>query len=165
MAKPNCLIKVSGTLLRNPRVFERIREETRDYYVVILTGGGKGINDKFMELGLPIEFCVVGRVCRTRRQKEEAEKVLKQNRDDIQDMLNDMGIAARVEIPMRDHGPVTCPENGDVAILDLYLGYEKILMFTTADKVEAKQQWLKEVAHCFRHIAVGELDKIEVVGF
>jgi hypothetical protein len=154
MAKPNLLIKLSGSLLENPEVFSRIKKESKKYSIVILAGGG-----------WKIQFCPLGRVTKTLEQRQMAKNILEKNQAKIQDLLDKKGISARVEIPVREHGNVLCHENGDVAVLSVYCGYDKILIFTKKSMVKAKRKWLKKVAECFQHIEPGELDKIEVVGF
>jgi polyribonucleotide nucleotidyltransferase len=165
MAKPNLLIKLSGSLLENPEVFSRIKKESKKYSIVILAGGGESINKIFEEKGWKIQFCPLGRVTKTLEQRQMAKNILEKNQAKIQDLLDKKGISARVEIPVREHGNVLCHENGDVAVLSVYCGYDKILIFTKKSMVKAKRKWLKKVAECFQHIEPGELDKIEVVGF
>lgn len=165
MLKPNGLVKISGDGLNNDLVLEYLREFSQRYSIVIIVGGGTDINKTFDEKGYRNEFCPLGRVSDTFRERQIARSVLEKNQARFQDVLDDEKICARVVIPFREIGTVSCPENGDVMVLSAYLGFDKIIIFTKHENVEAKKQWLKKVAEAFCHIAKGELDKIEVRGF
>jgi len=165
MAKPNGLVKISGNLLENPKVLRRLKRELRTYSLIVLVGGGQSINEIFEEGGWEIKFCPLGWVFETLEQRQAARDELERNQALMQDLLDEKGIEARVEIPVRYVGNVLCHENGDVMILSAYNGFDKFFIFTLKSRVKAKQEWLKQIAKCFQHIAEGKLDKIEVVGF
>ena len=80
------------------------------------------------------------------------------------------GISARVEIPFRYVATVLCPENGDLmSALSMYIGFDKIIIYTEECNVEEKREFLRDMAWALRHISKKgppwELDKVEVRGF
>jgi len=165
MLKSNLLVKISGDGLKSKIVKEYLRESVKKYSITVITGGGSDINKIFKEKGYEIEFCPLGRITKSLEERQEAKKILEKNQAMLQDEYDSEGICVRVEIPFREIGTVSCPENGDVMVLSAYLGFDKIVIFTKQENVEAKRQWLKKVAEAFCHIEKGELDKIEVRGF
>ncbi|MDO8260214.1 MAG: hypothetical protein Q7T50_01800 [Candidatus Magasanikbacteria bacterium] len=165
MFKPNGLIKISGDGLENKEVLDYLREFSRKYSTVIIVGGGSDINEAFKRRGYSIDFCPMGRIMETLEERQLARNMLEKNQAKFQDQLDEKGIIARVEIPFREIGTVSCPENGDLTVLSGYIGFDKIVIFTREKMVKKKKSWLKKVAKVFSHIGKGELDKIEVRGF
>lgn len=165
MAKPNCLVKISGNLLENVKVLSWLKEKSKEFSLVILIGGGEQINTAFMEKGFNIKFCTLGRVTETLVERQLARDVLENNQANIQDQLDWQGISARVIIPVMNIATVLCHVNGDVYVLAAYNGFDQIFILTGKRGVGKKRQWLEQLAKCFEHIEKGELDKIKVVGF
>ncbi len=165
MIKQNALIKISGSLLKNKKAIGEIRKISKKYFTVILIGGGEKINKAFRKKGWKVKFGPLGRVTKTLKEKQLARDILEENQELVQDMFDDMGISARVVIPVDDIATVLCHVNGDVKVLSAYNGFDKIFIFTFKDIVEKKKKWLKELAGCFKHIEKGSLDKIKVLGF
>lgn len=165
MTKPNGLVEVSGDGLRSKKVLGRLKKFSQDYFTVVIVGGGSDINEEFEKRGYKTKFCPLGRITNTPEERQLARDILEKNQASFQDLLYSEGINAQVVIPFRDIGTVLCPENGDVMVLSAYIGFDKIVIFTKKNKVKEKRLWLKEIAHAFRHIEEGELDKIEVIGF
>ena len=165
MAKPNALVKISGNLLQNQKVLNWLKELCGQYFLAIVTGGGEDINKVFRERGFEINFSPMGRITKNLEERQVARDTLEINQALMQDLLDENGIEARVEIPIRYFATVLCPENGDILVLDVYNGYDKIFILTLESKVEEKRLWLKQLAACFQHITKGKLDKIEVIGF
>lgn len=177
MARPNAFVKISGSLLGNPAVLEWLRELARFYFVVICIGGGEQINKAFEAKGIPINFGPLGRITRSFVERQIARDILEKNQAITQDLLDEEGVNARVIVPVMEVGGVICHVNGDAMILTAYLGYDKLFILTTEDKVEQKKLWLEQVAEVFSVIEKGKidntepvtekktLDKIEVIGF
>lgn len=165
MARPNAFVKISGNLLENAAVLEWLRELARFYFVVICIGGGEQINAVYKERGLPIKFGPLGRITRSLEERQIARDILEENQAIIQDLLDEKEINARVIIPVEEIGGVLCHINGDIMMLASYLGYDKLFILTTKDRVEKKQLWLKQVGEVFTVIEKGTLDKVEVIGF
>jgi hypothetical protein len=165
MAKPNGLSKIGGRLLKDPQVYKKLREDSRIYSMVVLPGGGGDINKAFRQRGWPIKFGPLGRITETLEQRQVCRDILEVNQAIVQDQLDELGIEARVVIPVRYIGDVLCLENGDVTVISSYNGFDRIWVYTLQGIAEKKRLWLAQIAKCFSHIQEGELDKIEVVGF
>jgi uridylate kinase len=165
MTKQNALIKISGSLLKDKKAIEQIKKISKKYFTVILIGGGEQINKAFKKKGWKIKFGPLGRITKTFEQKQLARDVLEKNQEIVQDMLDELGIGARVIIPVDEVASVICHVNGDIMVLSAYNGFDRIFMFTPKNNVEKKKKWLKQLADCFKHIDEGDIDKIEVVGF
>jgi hypothetical protein len=165
VAKPNVLVKISGNLLVNQDVLDWLRQLSGHYSLVVVPGGGGDINKAFKERGFEIKFCPLGRVTKSLEERQVARDVLEKNQALMQDLLDENGIEARVEIPVRTFGTVLCHENGDILVLSVYNGFDSIYILTSKNTVEAKRRWLEQLAVCFQHIEKGELNKIEVIGF
>lgn len=165
MPKPNAFVKISGNLLENAAVLEWLRELAKIYFVAICIGGGEQINEAFEKQGFPIEFGLLGRETSSLEGRQLARDVLERNQASIQDQLDDVGVNARVIIPVTDIGSVLCHINGDVLFLAAYIGFDKLFMLTTEDKVKAKKLWLEQIIAALKVNNKGELNKIEVVGF
>jgi hypothetical protein len=169
MAKKNLGVKVSGNGLRSRKVQDYLRENQQKYSITVVIGGGSDINKEFEERGWEKDFCLLGRNTDSLKKRQVARDRLEVNQAELQDILDENGINARVVIPFIDVATVLCPENGDMMILSMYLGYDKLVIFTEEKNVVTKGQWLKDMAWALRHISKkdppGELDKIEVRGF
>lgn len=165
MAKPNMIVKISGSLINNEKVLRWLKDLSGQNSLVIISGGGEDINEAFRERGFQIRFGPMGRITRTLEERQVARDVLEKNQAILQDLLDEKGINGRAVIPAREIGTVLCLENGDVMVLSAYNGFDKIFVLTSESKVEEKRLWLKQLAKCFQHIEKGELDKIEVMGF
>ncbi len=169
MAKPNAFVKISGDLLERPAVLEWLHELSKAYSVAICVGGGKQINEAFIENGFPKRYSLLGRITASLAERQLARDVLERNEALVQDLLDDHGISARAIIPVMDIGGVLCHINGDVLVLTAYLGYDKLFILTEKNRVESKKAWLDKLA---KVLAISEgskeetkLDKIEVIGF
>lgn len=165
MPKQNALIKVSGSLLKHEKVIERIKNISKKHFTVVLIGGGKRINEEFKKKGWKVKFSPLGRITKTFEEKQLARDILEKNQEIVQDMIDNMGITAKVIIPVDDIASVLCHVNGDIKVLSAYNGFDKIFIFTFKDLVAKKKKWLKYLADCFKHIGDGPIDKIEVMGF
>ena len=165
MIKENVLVKVSGNLLKNKKVIDWLKKNDKKYSIVILIGGGEQINKAFKKKGYKIKFGPLGRMTKTLEEKQLARDILEKNQADIQDMIDDKDISARVIIPVLDIATVLCHVNGDVEVLAAYNGFDKIFVLTLKNNVEKKKKWLKQLSECFKHIDSGDINKIEVLGF
>ncbi len=165
MAKQNALIKISGSLLKNKKAIEYIQKISKQYFTVVLIGGGKKINEAFEKKRWKVRFGPLGRVTKRFEEKQLARDILEKNQEIIQDMFDKKRISARVIIPVDDVATVLCHVNGDVKVLSSYNGFDKLYIFTFRDMVEKKKLWLKNLANCFKHIGEGPINKIKIIGF
>lgn len=165
MLKPNGLVKISGDGLCSEVVLEFLRDFSKKYSTVIITGGGSDINKAFREKGYKIKFCPLGRIMDTLEERQLARNILEKNQARFQDLLDEKGISARVGIPYSEIETVLCPENGDLTVLRSYGGFDKIVIFTRKEMLKKKKAWVKKVAKVFSHIGKGKLHKIEVRSF
>ena len=165
MAKQNALIKISGSLLKDKKAIGQIKKISKKYSTVLLIGGGEQINKAFEKRGWKVKFGPLGRITKTLEEKQLARDILEKNQEIVQDMIDELGIGARVIIPVDEIATVLCHVNGDIKVLSAYNGFDKIFMFTPKNNVLKKKKWLKQLADCFKHIDEGNIDKIEVIGF
>ena len=167
MAKPNAWVQISGDLLGNEDVFKRLKEISEKYSVAIDGGGGRHINEEFKRRGFEIKFGIMGRITKTLKERQVARDVLEVDQAIVQDLLDEKGISARVTIPVNEESTVLCHKNGDLKILEVYNGYDKIFRFTREDKVAEKEEFkrLLEIALQYLMKTDDKLDKIEIVGF
>jgi len=153
-ARQPVLVKVSGDLCLRADVIEYIRKLAAEYYVVIVVGGGTQINRAFEEAGLkPGKHGPLGRETNSFKERQLARDVLECNQAELQDLLASHGINAMVVIPVLDIGSVLCHVNGDIFVLTVYHGFDKIFIFTLEDRVKSKKKELKDYP------------KIEIIGF
>lgn len=165
MAKLNVFVKVSGDLLEKPEVLDWLKDMGKIYSLVICVGGGKQISEAFKQNNYAISFGLLGRVTKTFAERQLARDVLELNQAMVQDSCDDLDISARVIIPVEDIGGVICPINGDIMLLAVYNGYDKIFILTEKGNAKKKQDWLAEMTTALRFIGKGDLSKIEVIGF
>ena len=69
-------------------------------------------------------------------------------------MLAEKAIPASVVIPVLDIGTVLCPVNGDQFLQTAYLGFDRLFVVTTADRLKAKKK-------LFAHLQKVEIIAIE----
>lgn len=134
-------------------VLDWLRELTKNYFVVICTGGGTRISKMLETEGISSTFGPLGREIGSFRGRQIARDELENNQAVIQDRLAVEKISATVIIPVLDVGSVLCHVNGDTFVQMAYLGFDKIYVLTLDSRKEKK---IKEFA---------KLPKVEVVGF
>jgi acetylglutamate kinase len=153
MAGKTAFIKISGDLVSKKEVVDKIREISKEYFTVIAVGGGTQISEAFRRKGFPIKFGPLGRETGSLEEKQLARDILEKNQMEIQDFLAKEGIVATVIVPFMDIASVLCPMNGDMFVLAVYLGFDKLYIFTLKERAEQK---------------MGEFEKypkVKVVGF
>lgn len=151
--RKTAFVKISGDLIHMDAILEWIRNLTRDYFVVVCTGGGSQISETLDARGLKSHFGPLGRELDSFVSRQIARDVLEENQAAVQDLLASKGIPAVVIIPVLDIGSVLCHVNGDVYTTAAYLGFDRVIIMTTREREEKKRA---ETAH---------LSKIEVIGF
>ncbi len=152
MPRQSAFVKVSGDVCTSPVFLEFVRSISHNYEVVVCVGGGTQINQAFLEAGLLVEkYGPLGRETKSLRERQLARDVLEENKIAVQDALESLKISATVVIPVLDIGSVLCHVNGDQMIRTVYLGFDKLYVVTTGDRVSQKR---KEFA---------SLPKVEVV--
>lgn len=153
MSRKTALIKISGDLVGNDKVIEKIRKIAIESFTVIILGGGTQISEAFEQRGFAVDFGPLGRNTETLEQRQLARDVLERNQAETQDLLAEKGIVATVIIPVLDIGSVLCHVNGDVFLLSAYLGFDKLYVFTLKERMEAKRKEFEKYP------------KIEVIGY
>ena len=110
MAKQNALIKISGSLLKDKKAIAEIKKISKKYSTVLLIGGGEQINKAFEKKGWKVKFGPLGRITKTLEEKQLARDILEKNQEIVQDMIDELGIGARVIIPVgrNSYGPLSC---------------------------------------------------------
>ena len=153
MARKTALIKISGDLLSEKKVIDKIREISKEYFTVITVGGGTQISEAFQQKGFPIKFGPLGREAGLLEEKQLMRDVLEKNQMEIQDFLARESIAATVIVPFVDIASVLCPINGDMFVMATYLGFDNLYIFTLKEREEQKRREFEKYP------------KVEVVGF
>ena len=159
-ARRNCMVKLSGDCTDlTPAILAWLSVLDREYYLVVLVGGGTQINKEFKRHGWKInrKHGALGREHRSFAQRQVARDVLEKNQVKVQECLAKNSIKAQVIIPVLELGGVLCHVNGDQFVLTAYLGYDKLYMVTTPERVEKKVVELSKFQP--------PLKKIEVIGF
>ncbi len=167
MGRETALVKLSGDLVNRADVLAWLRELAKEYFLVIVSGGGAQINEEFEKRGYGRNYGPLGRVCRTFGEKQLARDILETNQADLQDLLAREGISAIVVIPVLDIASVLCHVNGDIFVLTAYLGFDKLFVHTLQSRVGAKKEQLSRLWAVFEGEKYGQKfpPKIEVVGF
>ncbi|EKE19599.1 MAG: hypothetical protein ACD_8C00134G0011 [uncultured bacterium] len=153
MLRKTALIKISGDLVHNQEVVEKIREISEEYFTAVLIGGGTQISEAFQAKGFPIKFGPLGRETETLEERQLSRDVLENNQAEIQDFLSEKKISVTVIVPIREIASVLCPVNGDIFVLEAYIGYDKLFVFTLKEREEKKKSEFEKYP------------KIEVIGF
>ena len=137
--RPNAFVKVSGDEFRNPLFLSWLRLLCGEYWVVVCVGGGTQINEAFEAHGFPVKaHGPMGREMETFAERQLHRDTLERNQAELQDLLHEMGIYAVIEIPYLKLGDVLCPVNGDEMIHVAYLGFNKLFVVTTQQRLEKK---------------------------
>ena len=141
MARKTALIKMSGSLYHRDDVLKWIKKITKDYFTVICVGGGRQINEAFLEHGLELtEHSALGRETKNFNERQLARDTLEKNQAKLQDLLETKKISASVIIPVLDIGTVLCHVNGDIFALAAHHGFDKIYIVTAKGKSEKKRE-------------------------
>ncbi len=152
--RKTALVKLTGDLAElRPDVLAWLRPLAQEYFIVICTGGGARINQRFKEENIPYIFGKLGREIGSFKGRQIARDELESNQALIQDQLALEKISATVIIPVLDIGSVLCHVNGDTFIQTAYLGYDKLFVLTLESRKTVK---LEQFAG---------FNKVEVVGF
>ena len=167
MARKTALVKLSGDLINRTDVLEWLRELGKEYFVVIISGGGVQINAEFEARGFGKNYGPLGRETRSFEERQLARDILEKNQADIQDLLARENIPAVVMIPALDIGSVLCHVNGDIFVLTAYLGYDKLFILTLESRAQNKNAQLRNIWAAFEGAKYDQElpPKIEVIGF
>lgn len=151
--KKNLFIKVSGDMCDQTNFFNYLKEMATKFFTVICVGGGTQINDALAERGIEAgPHGPMGRELPNFELRQLARDVLEKNQCRLQDKLAILGIRAVVIIPTLEIGSVLCHVNGDQMVRTAYIGFDKLVVITTTERVEKKS---KEFS---------SLPKVEVIG-
>lgn len=155
MRSTTVFVKVSGDLFASPDFIEKLRFiKLNTNHLVVCVGGGTQINGAFMRRGFTLrKHGPMGRELETNAEKEMARVVLEKNRNALKKLLCKARLTrVQVVTPVFNFGPVLCHINGDEFVRAVYHGFDRLLIFTTMDRVKKK-------AKEFRH-----LPKVKIVG-
>lgn len=151
----NVFVKISGDEYLNSAFRTWIRELVSRYFVVICVGGGTQVNEEYARRGFPVKkHGPMGREAENLEQRQVARDILEQNQSRLQDLLAAEGIFVTVEIPVLMIGTVLCHVNGDQMVRNAYLGFEKLFVITTPERLENKQKQFADLS-----------ERVEVLAF
>lgn len=139
MPRLKALVKISGNLIENPSIPKWLKKLTEVYHTVIFPGGGSQINEAFKKAGYEINFGLYGRETKTLEERQLARNILEINQAYVQDLLEQHGINAEVDIPVRYTGSVLSHVNGDLIVLEGLQSFEKIYVITEQQNVAKKK--------------------------
>ncbi len=133
-----------------------VKNISKEYLVVICVGGGAQINKALKPHGLHKKpHGPLGREIDEFAHKQIARDVLERNRDQLRDILAEQGVSASVIVPVLDVGTVLCHVNGDTFVLAAYLGFDRLFVITTNERLAKKQKQ-------FSHLPKVEVCSVEV---
>lgn len=153
-------IKITGDLVPKPDetfrpdVIKRIRLIERDYFITLLPGGGSEISAELDRRGIAYEFGPLGREIKGNEGRQAARDILEDHQARVQNLLKGEGIQAEVIPSFRNMGSKLCHVNGDLMVMEAYVNYPKLFIFTL------KGERLKKKKRAFRGYP-----KVEVIGF
>lgn len=151
--RKNLYIKVSGDLCQKESFFDYLKDVTSRYFVVVCVGGGTQINEALLKEGISAgAHGPMGRELQTFELRQLARDMLERNQFCLQDKLATLEISAVVTIPVIEIGSVLCHVNGDQMVRAAYIGFDKLVIVTTPERVEKKT------------LEFVNLPKVEVVG-
>ncbi len=154
-SRQNVFVKISGDEYLNPGFRDWVRELSQTSSVVVCVGGGTQINEEFERRGWELKpHGPMGRESENFEQRQVARDVLEMNQCRLQDYLAEEGIHVAVVIPVLDIGTVLCPVNGDLMVRNAYLGYDRLYVVTTPDRLKKKRPEFAELS-----------PKVEVLAF
>lgn len=162
--RPSAFVVISGSVIKDPVAVEDIINISLDFDTTVCVGAGQQINDYFKKEKLPIEFCPVGRICRTEKQKQIANMILRKNRKIIKKTLRKNGVRAKVIFPVMEIGNKLCHINTDLMALNAYVSYDQVFIITMRTKVSQKEEWIKNIVDAFSTsmTEIRNLDKIHI---
>lgn len=145
--RQTAFVKVSGDLCSSQEFIAGISKLARQFFVVICVGGGTQINEAFEKAGIKTgPHGPLGRETRTFKERQLARDILEQNQAELQDALAAQGIVATVTIPVLEIGSVLCHVNGDQMVRTVYLGFDRIFVITTKDRIEKKKKEFQDLS-------------------
>lgn len=153
--RQTAFMKVSGDVCTSEPFLEYLWKLSRTHFIVICVGGGTQIKEAFKKAGYPeANYGKYGRITNTFAERQLARDVLEKNQATLQDKLAEEGIVATVIIPVLDIGSVLCHVNGDQMLITALLGFDKLIMVTTPERVKAKQQEFADLGPKFEVIGL-----------
>ena len=146
MPRKTAFVKVSGDLCNSPRFIAALQKLVRNCFVVVCVGGGTQINKAFQRAGIKTgKHGPLGRQARSFKERQLARDVLEKNQARLQDALANQGVIATVTIPVLDVGSVLCHVNGDQMVRTVYLGFDRIFIITTPERLAQKAKEFKDL--------------------
>lgn len=137
----NILIKGSGDTLGNPKFIKFIKEKAKKNKVVVICGGGTQISKALIKAGYKIKYDHLGRVVKTKEEKNIARNILEKEKRNLQKLLNNSDIS--VIPPVLRAGSIECHINADNLTKAYYLGFDSIYIFTLKNRVAGKKEIFK----------------------
>lgn len=138
----NILIKVSGDLCYSKKFINFVKEIFKNNHISILVGGGKQINETLKKASYKLSKhpTKLGRELKSFKEKIIATECLYNNCHKLRKKLN-LPINIKPSI-LNWHKQIHV--NGDIFVLTLYHGFDKIYIVTTKNRIEIKQKEFKE---------------------
>lgn len=153
--RENVFVKVSGDEFRNPAFRSWVKELSDSAYVAICCGGGTQINAEYERRGIPCgSHGPMGREIPTFEGRQMVRDILELNQRDLEDWLAEDGVHVPIVIPVFYIGDVLCHVNGDEMVRVAYLGYDRLYVVTTPDRLERKKIDFLELS-----------SKVEIIAF
>lgn len=137
----NVLIKVSGDSKDYAEFRLFTEEQAKTNYTVVILGGSTHISEALREAGYTVRFNEHGRVTTSWEERKIARDILEKDAKELEDKFIGKGVV--VISPILYAGSVLCHINGDNLVKALYLGFDKIYVFTLKERFEAKKSVFK----------------------
>ncbi|MBI4084406.1 MAG: hypothetical protein HY431_00730 [Candidatus Levybacteria bacterium] len=134
----NILIKVSGDVKNHPDFLTFAVGQTKENYVVVITGSGTQVSKALETAGYMVQYNEHGRVTATWEERKIARDVLEKEAKALEDKFLGKGIV--VIPPILYAGSVLCHINADNLVKAYYLGFDEVYIFTLKERVEAKEK-------------------------
>ena len=135
----NILIKGSGDVTDSPIFFDFVVKTATENYTVVVCGCGTKINSALGKAGHIIKFDKLGRrITSTWKERMIMRYILEREEKRLQDKFVGKGVI--ILPPILYAGSVLCRINGDDLVKAYELGFDKVYVFTTKERLENKKK-------------------------
>ena len=140
------LVKVSGSLVEAERFYDWLFSIYSSFNkLFIICGGGSSITEALEKEGIPYNFGPQGREIKSLKGKRLALRVLQKKRAFVEKKLEERGIKADVDMPVKKFGNKICLINGDSYALALYPEFNKIYIVTLKGRTKSFPKNLNKI--------------------
>lgn len=139
------LVKVSGSLVEDERFYDWLSPISSPFNsLFVLCGGGELITKALKEE--EYDFGPQGREIKSLEGKRLALQILQQQKILVEEKLQERGIKAKVDIPVKKFGDKICFINGDIyAAIALYPNFGKIYIVTLKGRTKSFPENLNKI--------------------